>query len=73
MPKRFEAETSVNRQIVVAVVERRVLHLNLLGCEYSYSVIFVIIVFAYTGAVIGLEPAGAGPAWNQLINFTHIR
>ena len=32
------------------------LALNLLGCEYSYSVIFVIIVFPYTGAVSGTEP-----------------
>ena len=29
--------------------------LNLLRCEYSYSVIFVIIVFFYTGAVTGSE------------------
>ena len=26
------------------------LALNLLGCEYSYSVIFAIIVLSYTGA-----------------------
>ena len=32
------------------------LALNLLECEYSYSVIFVIIVFPYTGAVSGTEP-----------------
>ena len=31
------------------------LALNLLGCEYSYSVILVITVFPYTGAVTGTE------------------
>ena len=32
------------------------LALNLLGCEYSYSVIFAMIRFLYTDAVTGTEP-----------------
>ena len=62
VPKRLGAETSVNRQNAAVVVTCRkencpsdYLALNLLGCEYSYSVIFVIVVFPYIGAVTGTE------------------
>ena len=66
MPKRYGAETCINCQNAVAVVTSRkescpsectadYLALNLLGCEYSYSIIFIIIVFPYTGSVTGTE------------------
>ena len=56
-------DKSLSRQNAVAVVTCRkencpsdYLALNLLGCKYSYSVKFVIIVFPYTSAVTGTEP-----------------
>ena len=53
MPKRLGAEKSVNRQNAVAgSCTSDYLALTLLGCR----VIFVIIVFPYTGAVTGTEP-----------------